>query len=53
MHGNEESGGRVYKQSDIGKEVMKAIGDLNSGKAPGVDGITSELLRYSGEAVSD
>ncbi len=52
--GMRESVGIIYKQSDIGKEkVIKAIGDLRSGKAPGVDGITSELFKYGGETVSD
>ncbi len=51
--GVREGVGRVYKQSDIKKEVKKAIGDIKSRKAPGIDGITSELLKYGGEAVGD
>jgi len=44
----------VYEQSDIRREeVVKAIGDLKCGKAPGIDGITAEMLKYGGEAISD
>jgi len=52
--GMKEGEGRVYEQSDIKREeVVKAIGDLKCGKAPGIDGITAEMLKYGGGAVSD
>ena len=52
--GMKEGGGRVYEQSDIKREeIVKAIGDLKCGKAPGIDGITAEMLKYGGEAISD
>jgi len=47
--GMKEGGGRVYEESDIKiKEAVKAIG-----KASDIDGITAEMLKYGGEAISD
>ncbi len=52
--GMKEGGRRVYKQSDTKREVVKEIGNLKSGKHQVcIDGITWELLRYGGEAVSE
>ncbi len=49
-----EGGGGVHKERDIKtEEVVKAIGNLKSGKAPSIDEITSELLKYGGEAIRD
>ena len=34
------------------EEVIKAIGELSSGKAPGQDGISPEIYKHGGETVS-
>ncbi len=34
-------------------EIMEAIRKLKSGKAPGPDGVTAEMLKYGGEIVID
>ncbi len=34
-------------------EVMEAIRKLKLGKAPSVDGITAEMLKFGGEIVVD
>lgn len=34
------------------EEVKKAIARLKSGKAAGIDGITSKLLKYNGDCIS-
>ncbi len=43
-------GGRIHEHKKIKREeVMKEIGNLENGKAAGVDGITTEMLEYGGE----
>ena len=45
-------GGRQHVQEQITREeVSKAITRLRGGKAPGVDGISAEMLKYGGDAV--
>lgn len=45
-------GGRQQVQEQITREeVSKAITRLRGGKAPGVDGISAEMLKYGGDAV--
>lgn len=34
-------------------EVVRAIGDLNYGKIPGIEKTIFEMLKYRGEAVID
>ncbi|KAK3889840.1 hypothetical protein Pcinc_006166 [Petrolisthes cinctipes] len=50
--GMEAGGRRQDVQGELGREgVRKAIGKLKMGKAPGVDGITAEMLKCGGEVV--
>jgi len=52
--GMEKGGGRMHVQGPISRrEVKRAIGRLKMGKAPGVDGITAEMLKFGGEVVID
>ena len=52
--GMERGGGRLKIQGSISRrEVKRAIGRLKMRKAPGVDGITAEMLRFGGEVVID
>ena len=52
--GMEKGGGRLNEQGSVSRrEVKRAIGRLKMGKAPGVDGITAEMLRFGGEVVID
>ena len=45
-------GGRQQVQEQITREeISKAITRLRGGKAPGVDGISAEMLKYGGDAV--
>ena len=45
MHGT--WGGRVYEQVNIKREEVRgAIESLKNGKAPGVDLLTAEMLKY-------
>ena len=52
--GMERGGARLNVQGQVSRrEVKRAIGRLKMGKAPGVDGITAEMLRFGGEVVID
>ena len=52
--GMEKGGARLNVQGPVSRrEVKRAIGRLKMGKAPGVDGITAEMLRFGGEVVID
>ena len=42
----------ITKQGPIKKrEIRQAIGRLKGGKAPGIDGVTAEMLKAGGEVV--
>lgn len=52
MHGMERRGGKILKQKTISeKEINSAMSRLKMGKAPGVDGITTETLKSGGHHI--
>lgn len=49
LHKKENGEGRLQVQEQIFKGVKTTHRDLTSMKFPGVDGITSEMLKYGGK----
>lgn len=50
----ERGGGRIKEQKEISRrEIKRAVGKLKLGKAPGMDGIRAEILKYGGEEIVD
>ena len=45
-----DQGGELGEPMSL-EEVQEAVGQLRSGKAPGVDGVVNEVLKYGGEGM--